>query len=74
MLKHIGTQTEKIVSHLNRAVYKYSKSIIICKLGRLPPTACYIMLLYRFENKKELHALRGKFGPLWSQKLKVVIH
>ena len=35
MLKHIGTQTEKIVLHLNRAVYdihvksKYSKLIII---------------------------------------------
>ena len=29
MLKHIETQTEKNVSHLKRAVYKYSKSIII---------------------------------------------
>ena len=32
------------------------------------------LLLYQFENKKELRALKGKFGLLWSQKLKVVFH
>ena len=34
------------------------------------PNTC----MYKHEGNKEVHALKGKFGPLWSQKLKVAFH
>ena len=42
----------------------------ICTFAVLLGNTC----LHSFVNKKGVRALRAKFGPLWSQKLKIAFH
>ena len=55
-------------------VYAYVRTIVHYSNVFVDTRGLQTQFQKRLKISFELRALRGKFGPLWSQKLKVVFH